>query len=156
MQTHAVHLIEISFCDEIVRYARAFVMKKRQFRFRMGTRCMILNARLDRRHWKRNSMSTPDEQRTNLEPNGAGGVLPDEGLQPLETTQERGNTFQETERLLFELLATIGHEFRTPLAVIEVYTSMLLGQAQHISKEEQREFLQMIRAAGKRLQILTD
>jgi two-component system phosphate regulon sensor histidine kinase PhoR len=58
--------------------------------------------------------------------------------------------------LLLELLATIGHEFRTPLTVINGYTSTLLNRSQQLSPEEQREFLQMIRQAGKRLEVLTD
>jgi len=65
-------------------------------------------------------------------------------------------TFQETEQLLVELLATIGHEFRTPLMVINGYTSTLLRQAQQLAPEEQREFLQVILQAGKRLQTLTE
>jgi signal transduction histidine kinase len=53
-------------------------------------------------------------------------------------------------------LATIGHEFRTPLTVINGYTSTLLRRDRQLSPEEQREFLQMIQEACKRLEFLTD
>jgi signal transduction histidine kinase len=64
--------------------------------------------------------------------------------------------FQETEPPLVELLASLSHEFRTPLAIIKGYTSMLLHQAQQLSPQEQRDSLQMIQEAGKRLESLTD
>lgn len=57
---------------------------------------------------------------------------------------------------LVELLSTVSHEFRTPLAVIEGFTSMLLRHGQQISSEEQQESLQAIQQAGRRLSILMD
>lgn len=82
--------------------------------------------------------------------------LPGEDLIPLGTTHTPHDMSQRTEQLLVELLATIGHEFRTPLTVINGYTSMLLRQEQQLPAEEQREILQMIQAAGTRLEFLTD
>lgn len=103
-------------------------------------------------------MKTPDEQRKNLkgrrrkEEKGSANRLLGEDHPSLETM----HTPWLTEQLLVELLATIGHEFRTPLTVINGFTSMLLRQEQPLPTEEQREFLQMIQAAGKRLEFLTE
>lgn len=63
---------------------------------------------------------------------------------------------QLSEPPLVELLATLSHEFRTPLSVIKGYTSMLLRQKQRLTSEEQDEFFQMIHEAGNRLEILTE
>ena len=107
-------------------------------------------------------MSTPDEHSRNLENSGNGemrklvNMLPGEGLPSRETVQAPKAAFQQTERLLVELLATIGHEFRTPLTVINGYTSTLLRRDRQLSPEEQREFLQMIQEACKRQEFLTD
>jgi len=107
-------------------------------------------------------MSTPEEHRRNLENSGNGemrkpvNMLPGEGLPSFETARAPNAQFQQTERFLVELLASIGHEFRTPLTVINGYTSTLLRQDRQLSPEEQREFLQMIQEAGKRLEFLTD
>src|SRR5260370_34559390 len=95
-------------------------------------------------------MSTPDEHRRNLENSGngemrkPGNMLPVEGLPCLETARAPKATFHQTERLLVELLASIGHQFRTPLTVINGYTSTLLRRDRQRSPEEQREILQMI------------
>src|SRR5260370_34958655 len=102
-------------------------------------------------------MSTPDEHRRNLENSGNGEMRKPVNILPsLETVQAPKTTFQQSERLLAELLATIGHEFRTPLTVINGYTSTLLNRSQQLSPEEQHEFLQMIQQAGMRLEVLTD
>ncbi|MGO8950015.1 MAG: sensor histidine kinase [Ktedonobacterales bacterium] len=57
---------------------------------------------------------------------------------------------------LLELLAALSHEFLTPLAVIEGYSSTLLSQRQRLAPEEHDEFLQMIQQAGRRLGNLTE
>jgi len=107
-------------------------------------------------------MSTPDEQERNVESSAPGEIiesvnmLPGEGPPSLATAPAPKAMFQETEQLLVELLATIGHEFRTPLTVINGYTSTLMRQALQLSLEEQREFLQVILQAGKRLEVLTE
>jgi len=56
---------------------------------------------------------------------------------------------------LSEMLATLGHEFSTPLAVIEGYTATLLAHGKRLEPEEQEAFLQMIQQAGQRLEKLT-
>lgn len=107
-------------------------------------------------------MTTPEEQVKNGESSTAGEsmesvhMLPGEELPSLASEPAKASTFQETEHQLVELLATIGHEFRTPLTVINGYTSTLMRQALLLSLEEQHEFLEMILQAGKRLQDLTD
>src|SRR5258708_12634689 len=102
-------------------------------------------------------MSTPDEHRRNLEKSGNGEMRKPVNILPsLETVQAPKATFQQTERLLVELLATIGHEFRTPLTVINGYTSTLLRRDGQLSPEEQREFLHMIKEASNRLASLPD
>jgi signal transduction histidine kinase len=107
-------------------------------------------------------MSTPDEHKRNMESSGTGelmesmSMLPGEGPPPGTSARAPKTTFQHTERLLVEQLATIGHEFRTPLTVINGYTSTLLNRSQQLSPEEQHEFLQMIQQAGMRLEVLTD
>ena len=107
-------------------------------------------------------MSTPDEQERNVESSAPGEIiesvnmLPGEGPPSLATAPAPKAMFQETEQLLVELLATIGHEFRTPLTVINGYTSTLMRQALQLSLEEHREFLQVILQAGKRLEVLTE
>ena len=60
----------------------------------------------------------------------------------------------QTEQRLVELLATIGHEFRTPLTVIEGYTLTLLRRAGELTQEEHDEFLQMIQQASKHMEFL--
>jgi signal transduction histidine kinase len=107
-------------------------------------------------------MQTPDEQRRNLESRSTGEMMEGENmgsgtdLPSLGVAGSPTTAFQETERHLIELLATIGHEFRTPLAVINGYASTLLRQQHQLSTQEQHEYLHMIQEAGKRLEILTD
>src|SRR5260370_38934634 len=104
-------------------------------------------------------MSTPDEHRRNLENSGNGemrkpvNMLPGEGLPSLETARAPKATFQQTERLLVELLATIGHEFRTPLTVINGYTSTLLRRDRQLCPEEQHSVPQMIQEACNPLRV---
>lgn len=61
----------------------------------------------------------------------------------------------EDEPGLTEVLGTLSHEFRTPLATIKGYTATLLRSAQRMPPEEQREFLQAIVQATDRLEMIT-
>ena len=70
-------------------------------------------------------------------------------------TQASGLSVHEAEQLVSELLATLGHELRTPLATIKGYSSMLLRQDERLTSEERREYLQVIQEAGQRLETLT-
>jgi signal transduction histidine kinase len=54
-----------------------------------------------------------------------------------------------------EVLATLRHEFFTPLTVIGGYTSTLLDRRHQLASDEQTEFLQVIQHAGRRLEHLT-
>ena len=102
-------------------------------------------------------MSTANEHRRNLESSGTGEMGEALNMLPSGASASApAPTSQPTDRLLVELLATIGHEFRTPLTVIDRYTSTLLRRERQLSPGEQREFLQMIRQAGKRLKFLTE
>ena len=56
------------------------------------------------------------------------------------------------ELLKAELLATVSHELRSPLASIKGYTSTLLRHGRRISSEERREFLLAIAEASNRLE----
>jgi signal transduction histidine kinase len=75
--------------------------------------------------------------------------------------QRRGSGAQttaqrEADYLTTDLLGTVGHELRTPLAVIKGYTSTLLRHDQRLEYEERREFLQAISGATDRLVNIMD
>src|SRR5881227_3323569 len=66
---------------------------------------------------------------------------------------EQVNTsLQEMELLKAELLATVSHELRSPLASIKGYAATLLRHERRISREERHEFLVAIAAASDRLE----
>src|ERR1051326_8853794 len=75
----------------------------------------------------------------------------------LEHIGEQDRTsLREMELLKAELLATVSHELRSPLASIKGYTATLLRHAQRLSPEEQREFLLAIYDASDRLSLVVD
>jgi len=55
-----------------------------------------------------------------------------------------------------ETLASLGHEFRTPLAIIDGYTGTLIAHGPQLSATEHQEFLQAIQHATKHLEHLTE
>src|SRR2546423_15648493 len=57
------------------------------------------------------------------------------------------------ELLKAELLATVSHELRSPLASIKGYAATLLRHSRRISSEERQEFLLAIAEASNRLEI---
>lgn len=63
---------------------------------------------------------------------------------------------QEKELFKAELLATVSHELRSPLASIKGYASTLLLHERRISREERREFLVAIQEASNRLELIID
>lgn len=63
-------------------------------------------------------------------------------------------TISFDEERIAELLATISHELRGPLASIKGSATTLLRQQAHLSPEEQRDFLQAIVAGSERLELL--
>jgi signal transduction histidine kinase len=80
---------------------------------------------------------------------------PDDSYHQHDRTQASGLSVQETEQLVSELLATLGHELRTPLAAIKGYSSMLLRQDERLTPAERQAYLQVIQEAGQRLETLT-
>src|SRR5438270_2748286 len=73
----------------------------------------------------------------------------------LETALEN-RSLQEMELLKAELLATVSHELRSPLASIKGYAATLLRHERRISREERHEFLVAIAAASDRLERIID
>jgi signal transduction histidine kinase len=82
-------------------------------------------------------------------------VLLAERVQILENSSSR-SAIHEMELLKAELLATISHELRSPLASIKGYAATLLRHEQRISFEERHEFLLAINESSDRLAILID
>lgn len=78
-----------------------------------------------------------------------------ERLQELETTADR-QALREMELLKAELLATVSHELRSPLASIKGYAATLLRHERRISREERHEFLLAINEASDRLEVVID
>ncbi len=81
-------------------------------------------------------------------------TLASEGYLPVAPRHPPQLAPHSAERRLVELFATLGHEFRTPLTVINGYTTTLLRHRQHLSAPEQEEFLQIIQQAGTHLEYL--
>jgi signal transduction histidine kinase len=76
---------------------------------------------------------------------------------PFENIEVQGRTsLREMELLKAELLATVSHELRSPLASIKGYTATLLRHARRLSPEEQHEFLLAIYDASDRLALIVD
>ncbi len=63
---------------------------------------------------------------------------------------------QDMDQLKAELLATVSHELRSPLASIKGYTATLLRHERRISREERHEFLVAIQEASNRLELIID
>lgn len=82
-------------------------------------------------------------------------VLLAERVQLLENSRSR-SAIHEMELLKSELLATISHELRSPLASIKGYAATLLRHEQRISFEERHEFLLAINESSDRLAVLID
>lgn len=82
-------------------------------------------------------------------------VLLAERVHELEARDARKGS-KEMEPLKPELLATFGHELRSPLASIKGYAATLLRHERRISREERHEFLLAINAASDRLSTLVD
>jgi signal transduction histidine kinase len=64
--------------------------------------------------------------------------------------------WHETDRLKAELLATVSHELRSPLAAIKGYAGTLLRHERRLPREERHEFLQAISEASDRLEVIID
>jgi signal transduction histidine kinase len=73
------------------------------------------------------------------------------GKRELESQNEQ---LREIERLRIELISTISHEARTPLASVLGYTSLLLTR--DVDEAQRRHFLEIIANEGRRLGSLID
>jgi len=82
-------------------------------------------------------------------------VLLAERIHELETISDR-KALREMELLKAELLATVSHELRSPLASIKGYAATLLRHERRISREERHEFLLAINEASDRLEVVID
>ncbi len=71
-------------------------------------------------------------------------------------TQQKMFEYEELDRLKGNLLSTVSHELRAPLASIKGYATMLLDYDQRLDREEKREHLQSIDKATDRLSDLID
>jgi len=77
-------------------------------------------------------------------------VLLVERIHELEATADR-TRLREMELLKAELLATVSHELRSPLASIQGYAATLVRHERRLSREERHEFLLAIKEASTRL-----
>ncbi|HYL42183.1 MAG TPA: HAMP domain-containing sensor histidine kinase [Ktedonobacteraceae bacterium] len=82
-------------------------------------------------------------------------ILLAERVHELELAMERA-TVREMELLKAELLATVSHELRSPLASIKGYAATLLRHERRISHEERHDFLLAIQEASNRLETIVD
>jgi signal transduction histidine kinase len=65
-------------------------------------------------------------------------------------------TYRELDRLKSELLQTVSHELRTPLGAIKGFTTTLMEHDRNLSREEKREFLEIIDQESDRLRGLIE
>src|SRR5205823_9214083 len=88
---------------------------------------------------------------------GAGivSILLAERVHELESTSVR-EALQGMELLKAELLATVSHELRSPLASIKGYAGTLLRHERRLSREERRQFLLAINEASDRLEVIIE
>lgn len=74
--------------------------------------------------------------------------------------QENGQAYSSlpvgTKARVAELLATLSHELRSPLATIKAYTATLLHRARSVSRAERHAFLLAIEQATDHLEVVID
>jgi len=78
-----------------------------------------------------------------------------ERVDELETITD-SRSLREMDLLKAELLATVSHELRGPLASVKGYAATLLRHERRISREERHEFLLAITEASDRLAVVID
>jgi signal transduction histidine kinase len=78
-----------------------------------------------------------------------------ERMHELEAARMR-DSLHEMELLKVELLGTVSHELRSPLASIKGYAATLLRHERRISREERHQFLLAINEASDRLEVLIE
>lgn len=82
-------------------------------------------------------------------------ILLAEKVHALETAAEQ-QALRRVDRLKTELLGTMNHELRNPLAAIKGYAGTLLRHERQISREERHEFLSAINQASDRLETIIE
>jgi signal transduction histidine kinase len=82
-------------------------------------------------------------------------ILLAERVHTLETKAQQ-EAAREAERLKAELLGTMNHELRSPLAAIKGYAATLMRHEKRLSREERYEFLSAINQASDRLEIIIE
>ena len=82
-------------------------------------------------------------------------ILLIERMHELEAARIR-DSLREMELLKAELLGTVSHELRGPLASIKGYAATLLRHEHRISREEQHQFLLAINEASDRLELIIE
>ena len=80
-------------------------------------------------------------------------ILLVERIHELEAARIR-DSLREMELLKAELLGTVSHELRSPLASIKGYAATLLRHERRISREERHQFLLAINEASDRLEVI--
>lgn len=80
-------------------------------------------------------------------------ILLVERIHELQASRNR-HALREMELLKAELLGTVSHELRSPLASIKGYAATLLRHERRISREERHQFLLAINEASDRLEII--
>jgi signal transduction histidine kinase len=82
-------------------------------------------------------------------------ILMAERIHKLEAVATR-ETIRQMELLKVELLASVSHEMRSPLASIKGYAATLLRHERRLSREERRSFLLAINEGSDRLEIIIE
>ena len=82
-------------------------------------------------------------------------ILLAERIYELEAAADH-KALREMELFKAELLATVSHELRSPLASVKGYAATLLRHERRISREERHEFLLAIKEASDRLEAVID
>jgi len=74
----------------------------------------------------------------------------------LQQVTSEAQALREADQLKSELLGTVSHELRSPLASVKGYAATLLKQERRLSTAERHEFLQSIVEASDRLESVID
>ncbi len=74
----------------------------------------------------------------------------------LQQVTSEAQALREADQLKAELLGTVSHELRSPLASIKGYAATLLKHERRLSADERHEFLQAIVEASDRLESVID
>lgn len=71
-------------------------------------------------------------------------------------TNATGEALESMEPLKADVLGTVSHELRGPLAAIKGYATTLLRHDRHLARQERRQFLQAISEASDRLEVIVE